>query len=176
MTDEKKPKWEKSFFNFDYMMATWFWTGLVPKAPGTMGSVAALPFAWMILEYSQKYGIDGRIMLGLAVIIITLIGLRSSRIYMEKTGQSDPGAIVIDEVAGQWLTCMAMTMNPVTGHYDAGQFFLALLAFRLFDIMKPWPVSFFDKRHDAFGVMFDDIAAGVMAGAVLLGVNYYLFG
>ncbi len=169
MTNKKPKIWEKSLFNFDYMMATWFWTGLFPKAPGTAGSIAALPFSFIIFEYSDFFGFNGTIMLGIAVVIITLVGLRSSRIYMERTGQSDPGPIVIDEVAGQWLTCMV-----ITDHHEIGQFLLALLAFRLFDIMKPWPISIFDKRHDAFGVMFDDIAAGLMAAAVLIGVNYYI--
>lgn len=155
--------WTKSFLHPSLMLSTWFYTGLIPVAPGTFGSLAALPFAWLILDFSNK------MILASAALILFVVGLWASRIYMEETGKTDPGEIVIDEVVGQWLVCLM-----ITDHTHPGQYFLALLAFRLFDIMKPWPITLFDKRHDAYGVMADDVVAGIMGAAVLFAANYYV--
>ena len=88
---------------------------------------------------------------------------------MKETGKVDPGEIVIDEVVGQWLVCLVIVDNN-----HLGQYVVALLTFRVFDIMKPWPISIFDKRHDAFGVMMDDVIAGFLGMAVFFAVNYYV--
>ncbi len=145
------------------MFSTWFYSGLIPFAPGTFGSIAALPFAWLILEHAGKFGLAN------ATLIVLVLGIISSRFYMAETEKDDPGEIVVDEVVGQWIVCLAIVD---TTHF--GQYLLALLAFRLFDILKPWPISIFDKRHDAYGVMMDDVVAGVMGAAVLYAVNYYV--
>lgn len=155
--------WNKSFFHPSLIVSTWFYTGLFPIAPGTMGSIVALPFAWLIIEYAGKFGLAN------ATLIVFVIGLWSSREYMNETGKTDPGEVVVDEVVGQWLVCLLIIDNN-----HIGQYILALLAFRIFDIMKPWPVSHFDKRHDAYGVMMDDVAAGILGAAVLYAVNSYV--
>lgn len=145
------------------LLATWFGAGLFPKAPGTMGSLAALPFAWVIMEYSGRAGLLA------ATILVFFIGLWATKIYLAETGKTDPGEVVIDEVVGQWLVCLLISNN-----YDMGQYILALLAFRVFDVMKPWPVSVVDQRHDAMGVMGDDVVAGIMGAVTLWGVNTYV--
>ena len=155
--------WNKSFFHPSLIVSTWFYTGLFPIASGTMGSIVALPFAWLIIEYAGKFGLAN------ATLIVFVIGLWSSREYMNETGKTDPGEVVVDEVVGQWLVCLLIIDNN-----HIGQYILALLAFRIFDIMKPWPVSHFDKRHDAYGVMMDDVAAGILGAAVLYAVNSYV--
>lgn len=155
--------WNKSFFHPSLIVSTWFYTGLFPIAPGTMGSIVALPFAWLIIEYAGKFGLAN------ATLIVFVIGLWSSREYMNETIKTDPGEVVVDEVVGQWLVCLLIIDNN-----HIGQYILALLAFRIFDIMKPWPVSHFDKRHDAYGVMMDDVAAGILGAAVLYAVNSYV--
>lgn len=155
--------WNKSFFHPSLWASTWFYSGLIPFAPGTFGSIAALPFAWLIIDNG------GKIALIIATMIIFIIGLWASKEYMLETGKTDPGEVVIDEVVGQWLVCLLIVDNN-----HIGQYFLALLSFRVFDIMKPWPISIFDKRHDAYGVMMDDVAAGVMGAAVLYAVNQYV--
>lgn len=155
--------WNKSFFHPSLIVSTWFYTGLFPIATGTMGSIVALPFAWLIIEYAGKFGLAN------ATLIVFVIGLWSSREYMNETGKTDPGEVVVDEVVGQWLVCLLIIDNN-----HIGQYILALLAFRIFDIMKPWPVSHFDKRHDAYGVMMDDVAAGILGAAVLYAVNSYV--
>jgi len=155
--------WNKSFFHPSLIVSTWFYTGLFPIATGTMGSIVALPFAWLIIEYAGKFGLAN------ATLIVFVIGLWSSREYMNETIKTDPGEVVVDEVVGQWLVCLLIIDNN-----HIGQYILALLAFRIFDIMKPWPVSHFDKRHDAYGVMMDDVAAGILGAAVLYAVNSYV--
>jgi phosphatidylglycerophosphatase A len=87
-----------------------------------------------------------------------------------KTGFEDPGAVVIDEVAGQWLV---LAVAPLDVWYFAAAFVL----FRVFDIAKPWPVSWADRRiKGGFGVMFDDILAGLYGAAVLLVVLWLVEG
>jgi len=155
--------WNKSFFHPTLWLSTWFYSGLIPFAPGTFGSIAALPFAWMIIENG------GKTALIIATVIIFFIGLWVVKDYMRETGKTDPGDVVIDEVVGQWLVCLLIVDNN-----HIGQYFLALLSFRVFDIMKPWPISIFDKRHDAYGVMMDDVVAGIMGAAVFYAVNIYV--
>lgn len=156
-------KWKKSFFHPTLLISTWFYSGLVPIAPGTFGSIAALPFAWLIIEHAGLFGLAN------ATLLIFVIGLMVTKSYIRETGKTDPGEVVVDEVVGQWIVCLAIIDNQ-----HPGQYLLALLAFRVFDIVKPWPISIFDKRHDAFGVMMDDVAAGLMGVAVLVAVNYYV--
>jgi len=143
------------------LLATWFGAGYLPKAPGTWGSVAALPFAWVISVYFSWPG------LAVATLIVFVIGLWAARIYETKSAQHDPGAIVIDEVAGIWLTLTVVPPEPVL--YVAG-----FLLFRLFDIRKPWPVSWADQKcTGSWGVMVDDILAGVYAALVLVLIRFF---
>ena len=88
---------------------------------------------------------------------------------MEETGKTDPGEVVIDDVVGQWIVCLFIVDNN-----NIGQYLLALLSFRMFDILKPWPISIFDKRHDEYGLMMDDVVAGIMGAAVFYAVNVYV--
>ena len=137
------------------LLATWFGAGLLPKAPGTWGSLAALPFAWVI---HAAYGAAG---LAIATVVVFGVGLWASSLYVRRTGIRDPGAVVIDEVAGQWLTLLPVGTDPIL--YAAG-----FVIFRVADIWKPWPVSWADKSlPGGFGVMADDILAGAYAGAAL---------
>jgi len=161
-------KWSKSAVHPALLLATWFYSGLAPKAPGTIGSLAALPFAWLIID---RFGPLG---LSVAIILAFVAGLWASAVYMKETGKTDPGEVVIDEVAGQWIACLpiaAMTSNLAM---SPGPFILAFAAFRVFDIYKPWPIRIFDRRHDAFGVMMDDIVAGFMAALIMIGFYSYV--
>ena len=155
--------WSKSPFHPSLMLSTWFYSGLFPFAPGTFGSIAALPFAWLIVEHAGKLGLAN------ATLIIFIIGVWASKKYMEETGKTDPGEVVIDEVVGQWIVCLVIVDNN-----NIGQYLLALLSFRVFDILKPWPISLFDQRHDEYGLMMDDVVAGFMGAAVFYAVNKYV--
>lgn len=144
--------------------STWFWSGLSPKAPGTAGSLAALPVGVLILYFS------GPEVLALASLIVLFTGWWSTKIYLERTGKSDPGEVVIDEVGGLWITLLAADNNPLL-------ILLAFLLFRLFDIWKPWPIGWVDRNiKGAFGVMLDDYVAGLIAGLLLFIIKRVIYG
>ena len=137
------------------LLATWFGAGLLPKAPGTWGSLAALPFAWII---ASAGGLPALIV---ATLLVSAVGWWASSVYVRETGIADPSEVVIDEVAGQWLTLWVVPPHPY--YYFAG-----FLLFRLFDIRKPWLVGWADRNvHGGLGVMLDDIIAGIFAAIVL---------
>ena len=143
-----------------------FWSGFLKPAPGTWGSLAALPFVWIL------HVIGGPWLLAAAIVAAYFVGLWAIRGLLATSDSEDPSEIVIDEVVGMWIA-----MLPVSfGAWAAGAGILALypgwiaafLAFRLFDIWKPWLVGRADRRGDALGVMLDDVWAGVFAGVVTL--------
>jgi len=136
-------------------LATWFGAGLLPGVPGTWASLAALPFAWGLVWWGGIW-----LLLAAAAVVFAL-GLWAADRYMQAVKVHDPGAIVIDEIAAQWLTLAVAPLNPLA-------YLLGFVLFRIFDVLKPWPASWLDRRvGGAFGVMIDDIAAAVYAGAVL---------
>ncbi len=138
------------------VLATWFWTGLLPKAPGTWGSLAALPFAWIILD---RFGAPA-LLAGAAALFA--VGCWAAGVYARAAGRGDPGAVVVDEVVGQWLALCAAA--PVWW-----QFALGFALFRLFDIAKPWPIGWCDARlPGGFGIMVDDVLAGLYALVAML--------
>jgi phosphatidylglycerophosphatase A len=137
------------------LIATWFGAGLVPKVPGTAGSLAALPFAWLI---QWAFGPVG---LALAALALFVLGWWASTIIVKGSEEPDPGRIVVDEVAGQWLTLVIAPLDPVF-------YALGFVLFRIADIWKPWPVGAIDRRvKGGIGVMLDDLFAGIYAGAIL---------
>ncbi len=141
--------------SFTKLYCTWFGAGLSPKAPGTVGSLAALPFAWGIASYG------GGIALLIAAILVCGIGIPLSAHLARTDNSDDPQYIVVDEVAGQWLT---LAFAPLTWQ----AYLLGFLAFRLFDILKPWPVCWADQQlPGGWGIMLDDMLAGVYAWGVV---------
>jgi len=139
-----------------WVLATWFGAGRMKPGPGTYGSVAAV-----LIWYAAAHGFAmGRVELAvttsLAALIITLIGIPTSTIVARESGHEDPGFVVIDEVAGQWIALILM--RPDWPHAA-----LALALFRLFDIWKPWPIRRFEALPEGTGIMLDDVAAGVLA-------------
>jgi phosphatidylglycerophosphatase A len=138
------------------ILVTWFGSGRLPWAPGTWGSLAALPFAWLIVFYG------GLGALVIASLVVFGVGCWAADMAVRETHAKDPGWIVIDEVVGQWLTLLAAPLDPL--FYAAG-----FLLFRLFDIWKPWPIGLADRRlGGGFGIMVDDVLAAVYAAIVLV--------
>ena len=148
------------------IIATWFYSGLMPNAPGTWGSLAALPcaFAMYLLGFST-------VPLLISVLLVFLVGWWATEIETKGKDNHDPGEIVIDEVAGQWLALAPLFLSHVSPSPSQMIFWMLVGfgLFRLFDIFKPFPVSWADRIDTSFGVMFDDILAGLMAAFVLLG-------
>ena len=148
------------------LIATWFGSGLLPKGPGTWGSLAALPFAWIIAIAGGPW------LLAAAALLVFAVGLWASHRYAEALGEADPGSVVVDEVVGQWIALLPVALSPA--HYA-----IAFIAFRFFDILKPWPVNLLDRRlKGALGIMADDVMAGFYAAAVtflflLLGEKFF---
>ncbi len=159
-------------------LATMFGTGLVPKGPGTAGSLVAALIGYGILLLPYGWAI---LMAG--VILFTILGTQSANHYMVTHNTAhDPSEIVIDELAGQWLTfsiwhgwLIAMAGNrhaalALLQDMSASPLYLALgfILFRFFDILKPWPISWADRKmKGGFGVMFDDLLAAIPAGTIL---------
>lgn len=144
------PVWHPAF-----VISTWFGAGLLPTAPGTWGSAAALPFAWIILW------LGGPLTLLVAAVLAFGIGIWAAERYSRHAGVKDASPIVIDEVAGQWLTLAPAPLDPVA-------FLAGFLLFRLADIVKPWPANWADRSLDGgLGVMLDDMFAGLYAGLAL---------
>ena len=144
------------------LISTWFGCGLLPAIPGTWGSLAALPMAWLVLV---KYGTLA--LLGVAVVLF-LLGLWSANIYVRRNREEDPQSIVIDEVAAQ---CLVLTAAPA----EWGYLFAGFVLFRIADIVKPWPASWADRAGwGGLSVMLDDVLAGAYAWAALYAVVWVL--
>ena len=134
------------------VIATWFGAGLAPKAPGTWGSIAALPFAWAIQYWAGSAG------LVLAATLVFLIGWAASNRLVAASGIEDPQSIVVDEVVGQWLTLAC-------GPLSIPAYLIGLLLFRAADITKPFPAGWADRRvGGGLGVMLDDVLAALYSG------------
>jgi len=143
-------------------IATWFYSGLLRPAPGTWGTAASLPFAVVL------HALGGFPALAIATLLVFCLGWWATAQETAGKEDHDPGEIVIDEVVGMWIT-----LFPLSGTLWFLELEIPILPwpgllggfvlFRLFDILKPWPVSWADRKSTAFGVMFDDVLAGIYA-------------
>lgn len=147
------------------IIATFFGAGLSPKAPGTAGSLATLPLAFLMAYF---WGRDGII---LAAIISFFIGVWATNQLTKNSDEKDPSKVVIDETAGQ-LMSFVLVAPYLQNNLSAKTFIIYLLGFglfRLFDIVKTGPVKWADtKIKNAWGVMLDDVFAGIFAAIVLM--------
>jgi phosphatidylglycerophosphatase A len=158
------------------LFLTFFGSGLSPKAPGTAGSLAALPVGVALLYY---LGIETLFMLTIAV---TVIGIFEVNKYERATGEHDQSHIVIDEVVGMWLALMITYSTVITLNYPYVEILgliFSFAAFRLFDIWKPSTIGWIDREwKGGYGVMIDDVLAGIAGGLlsalILLGIGKIL--
>ena len=148
------------------LLLSFFGSGHLKPAPGTWGSLAALPAAWSV------HALGGPFALLIGAAILYFAGVSSAKAETAGAEDHDPSWIVIDEVVGQWIALLPVSF----GAWNAGLSPLALwpgilaafLLFRLFDIWKPWLVGRADRRGDATGLMLDDVWAGVFAAIVVM--------
>ncbi len=146
------------------LLATFFGSGFVNTAPGTSGSFAGLILAVLLFTYL------GSSSLLIGLIIISALALWSISRFQEETQTHDSPSIVIDEVAGLFLTFFAI---DAFGHLDIMAGIAGFILFRVFDIFKPWPVSAFDSNMSgAQGVLLDDLFAGFYAALSVMGLAY----
>lgn len=138
-------------------VSTWFGCGYSPVGPGTAGSLGALLVAW------------GLVALGLAkpwhflvlAVLMTPLGIWSATRTSRMKGMKDPQIVVIDEVVGQWITLGGAA--SLTLPY----FIAAFVLFRMFDIVKPWPVRSLEQLPEGTGILMDDVGAGLLGALVL---------
>jgi phosphatidylglycerophosphatase A len=143
------------------MIATWFGAGDLPGAPGTWGSLAAIPFAILIVL------VGGQLLLAVAVLIAFVVGIWASGKLATFHRLEDPQRVVIDEVAGQWLAILPIAL-------DWRYYVVAFLLFRFLDITKPWPLKDFERMPGGLGIMADDIGAGIYAGILTWLIAFWL--
>lgn len=137
-----------------------FGSGLAPVAPGTFGTLAAIPIYCLMQNLSLTIYL-------LLTIIAFIVGIWICQQSADWLGKEDPSAVVWDEIVGYLITMIAA---------PTGWFWVVIgfVLFRFFDILKPWPISLADREiHGGLGIMLDDVIAGVFAG-VLLQLAYYL--
>ncbi len=147
------------------VLATFFGSGLAPKAPGTFGSLATLPLAFIMIYFFGRSGVF------YAALVSFFIGVWAIHQIIKDCDEKDPSKVVIDETAGQLVTFLLVAPQlrhnlslEALGIYIAG-----FGLFRFFDILKMGPVKWADsKLKNAWGVMLDDVFAGLFAAIVLL--------
>ncbi|MGB0625302.1 MAG: phosphatidylglycerophosphatase A [Alphaproteobacteria bacterium] len=135
------------------LLATWFGAGDLPGAPGTWGSLAALPFALVAVM------IGGQFLLMALILVGFVAGVWASGKLAAYHRLQDPQRVVIDEVVGQWLAILPLAL-------DWRFYPVAFVLFRFADITKPWPLKDLERLHGGVGIMADDVGAGVYAGAL----------
>ena len=139
-------------------IGTVFYIGKLPLAPGTWASIFAV-LCWYFLFQSVNHFV-----LPAISIFLFLIGGIASDTIVKHSKEHDPSRIVIDEWVGQWVALSMMPINIRTG-------VVAFVAFRIFDIIKPWPVRKMEKIPGGWGIMADDVMAGIIAYFVVLIFN-----
>jgi len=143
------------------LIATFFYSGLFPVAPGTAGTLAAIPLFYLI-SFTPIY-----LYLAITVLII-LVSVWASGVAEEIFGKIDPGQVVADEVCGFLVT---MILVPPT----ISNIFLGFLLFRLFDIAKPYPIRKFERLPGGWGIVMDDVMAGVYSCVTLHILGRWVF-
>lgn len=148
------------------LVATFFGSGLLKPASGTWGTLAALAPGLLIADY---FGAPG-LLIGAGIAYAA--GHWASTVWIDGTEDKDPSPIVIDEVAGMWLTMIPLA--AMGGMLTPLGVALAFVLFRLFDIVKPWPIRWVDKNMGgATGIMLDDILAGIWAALIILAAREF---
>jgi phosphatidylglycerophosphatase A len=144
------------------LIATGFYSGYLPKAPGTWGSLVGLLIFFLL--HTLSLGIYLAVVAG-----IFLIGTFAAGEAEKIMDHPDPGLVVIDEIAGMLVTMTAVPATPLA-------MALGFVLFRIFDIWKPFPVNFFDQRfHGGLGIMLDDIVAGIYSLIILQLLFRFIF-
>lgn len=140
-----------------HVLAVWFGCGHVPIAPGTAGTLGAIPL-YLLLRPHGLWAV------AIAAGALTVVGIWAASRVAARTGLKDPQIVVIDEVAGVLVTLLAA---PEGSRGTLAGFVL----FRVFDQLKPWPARQAERLPSGFGIVLDDIAAGVWGAAVLLALR-----
>lgn len=154
------PSFKQLLTNPNHFFAFGFGSGLAPKAPGTFGTLAAVPIYWLIQDLAWP-------IYGTWLIVTFALGIYWCDRSSKQLGVHDHGGIVWDEFVGYWIT---MFLAPKSWLWMLVGFVL----FRFFDIIKPWPINWLDRKVEGgLGIMIDDVLAGVYAFIVLQACVYF---
>jgi len=152
-------------------MTPWAWwlatvlrIGRLKPGPGTWASLAAMLIWYLGLSLTGLTGWPAGLLTLAGALAAVLVGIPAATIVERESGRTDPGFVVIDEVAGQWVT---LAVVPV----DFGHALAAFAAFRFFDIVKPWPIRRLERLPAGTGIMMDDVAAGVYGILLMLALR-----
>ncbi len=150
-----------------WTVATFFGAGLGKPGPGTWGSVAAV-LLWAGVAWLFHPGVIAMQLILFAGIALSIgFGIPAATIAARESGREDPGFVVIDEVAGQWI---ALLGSPTDWKHGL----IALILFRLFDITKPYPARQLEKLPRGWGIVFDDVAAGLYAWVIATVIRFWI--
>ncbi|ELS8949711.1 phosphatidylglycerophosphatase A [Vibrio fluvialis] len=160
------PKSRLSLTNPWHLLATGFGSGLSPVVPGTVGTLASVPFYLLLAQLPLTLYI-------VVVIAASLIGIKICQVTSDDMQVHDHGSIVWDEFAGFWITMLIVPMLQLPV-FEWKWLLAGFVLFRFFDMVKPWPIGWLDKRvHGGLGIMLDDLVAGVMSALALALVGYW---
>lgn len=144
------------------LIATGFYSGYLPKAPGTWGSLVGLLLVYLLNYFSLPVYLT-------VTVFLFMIGTFSAGEAEKILDNRDPGIVVIDEIVGMLIAMIAVPLSPLT-------MLLGFFLFRVFDIVKPFPVNIFDQRfHGGLGIMLDDMMAGIYSLLSLQLLIYLIF-
>lgn len=149
---------------FSNLFSSFFYIGYFPKASGTAGSLAALFIFYFNIFYSPS-------ILFILIVLTFAIGIITSGEVMKKYGD-DPSVVVIDEAVGMWITVLVfMLLSGET--ISLINLIISFFSFRFFDITKIQPAKYFDKMNSAFGIIMDDVIAGIYAGVTVYLISLF---
>jgi len=158
MIEPSARRWNNHWAHF---LAFGLGSGAAPKAPGTFGTLAAIPFFLLLTLLPLWLYI-------LVVVLAFVLGCYLCDRVSRDMGVHDHGGIVWDEFVGFWITMIAVPVSIWT-------VLLGFILFRVFDILKPWPIDWLDRRVEGgFGIMIDDVIAGLFAGVILHLLVFFL--
>jgi phosphatidylglycerophosphatase A len=145
-----------------HLLAVGLGSGLIPKSPGTMGSLASIAVWYLFNALTPVY-------YWMVIIVAFFFGCWICQKTADAMGLDDPGSIVWDEFVGMWITLFFIPDH-------SWQWILAaFLAFRFFDILKPWPIRWFDSKvSGGFGIMIDDVIAAIFAGIIVVVLRVFI--
>jgi phosphatidylglycerophosphatase A len=141
-------------YRLAYWLAVWFGCGRVPKMPGTAGTIGAVPLYLLLAR-------GGPLLVAAGALVVTLVGVWAATQVVRATGLEDPQIVCIDEVAGVLITLAAAP-------YNWQGVLASVVLFRIFDQWKPWPARRAERLREGWGVVMDDVFAGLWGAALVL--------
>jgi len=165
--DSTRPAWKVSDF-VALSIATWG-VGYLPLAPGTFGSAVGVGIFLLLVRVTPANALVAVVLV--SIVVVTIAGIWAASRTERLSGRKDPGKVVVDEVAGQLIALFPLTLFA---HWSTTAVMVSFILFRFFDIVKPYPAGKFEALRGGFGIMCDDLVAGVY-GAIIVSILLKVF-